>query len=322
MNLLTLSFVGIILLLILIYSLRVRYRLKLHNVENFTDIEYYAIGTTEISNGSITGINLKHNIQLNENFKILDSSIIFHTDDIVSREASGNILFNNVNVIYGYLLYDGGEYYKKPPIPKIKIRRMGKKNDTMDEGGTRTLNYIVSKINKIDNDINYLKSNQYVIHDREENTTSSATTNEKLSQSDIETYSEKYKAIINSKNEDLNKKAAVLQTELKKINDDIANAKIASEKAKKYGFNSEPPLKYGKNYVDNINNQLSTINKSKLSNNLTKEQMAQCYLLYTDMNKKSAKLEDLIDRGQSSININNYSKIVELSVNKYNNQCS
>ena len=84
-----------------------------------------------------------------------------------------------------------------------------------------------------------------------------------------------------------------------------------------------PPSKYNSSYIDDIKKQLNDL---KYPKQLNVQEKSECYNLYVDMNQKSSNLQDLGIKAETqsglSTSIDNYSRIVQSSIDLYNKTCN
>lgn len=283
--------------------------------ENFKE----KIGNTEIINGSVSNIILTNNYTLNPDKKYYIK--IESNNNHKGNNAECTLLEKNGN-IYGFILTNSGTGYETAPnvyiyssISYIEELLEGQNNIIKLIKSNATLNTTLNANATLnENATTTLNENATATATLNATTTTTTTLNETLN-------AKKYDEIISLNNTKNEKKRQELQSELNKINEDKLTAQNAVLLAKKYGFNTLPPLKYSEKYESKITTSLNNIKTPKV---LSEKQKSECYILYMDMQKKSNKLEDLTDRSDSvpQFTINQYGKITQNAINKYNNTCT
>ena len=293
------SFIIICVFIILYYK-------NTNNNETFENFKE-KIGNTEIINGSVSNIILTNNYTLNPDKKYyikIESNNIHKGND-----AECTLLEKNGN-IYGFILTNSGTGYETAPNVYIYS----------------SISYIEELLEGQNNIIKLIKSNATLnttlnVNDVENETATTTLNDVENANATLNENAKKYDEIISLNNTKNEKKRQELQSELNKINEDKLTAQNAVLLAKKYGFNTLPPLKYSEKYESKITTSLNNIKTPKV---LSEKQKSECYILYMDMQKKSNKLEDLTDRSDSvpQFTINQYGKITQNAINKYNNTCT
>lgn len=305
------------LILLIIIAIFTSTSTPLHYEHFINELNDEIIAETEISNGMVVNVIPLQDIDQSKNYEI-------YIDDIGTGGYGAEIQsLSNSN---GFIILNAGYSYEHPPKVRVKyndVKNFQKQNYSSNINFTENNKDLLKLIVKNQEKLYETFKKQYEMPSQPLSFIQSEHDSEnKYNNMDENTMAQKYDEIIKSTNEANEQKRGQLLEQLNEINKDKNKVLENTIKAQKYGM-KPPPSQFNDDYIDQIKNELKSL--STTNKTLSIKDKAKCYLLYNDMVEKSQRLQDLSVKSENNTSltqsVEQYSKIVQLAINKYNSKC-